>query len=164
MTDTDCPCGSGRMLAACCGPYLSGAAAAPTAEALMRSRYSAFVAGNVDYIENTLLPETRGDFDRKHIADWAANSQWLGLEVCSTEAGGEGDDEGKVEFIARFAFKGAQHAHHEMSRFVRRDGRWWYLDGDMVAPRPRTVAKIGRNDPCSCGSGKKYKKCCGAGA
>ncbi len=161
MTDNDCPCGSGQTLAACCGPYLGGAAPAPTAEALMRSRYSAFVTGNIDYIEQTLLPETRADFDRKNITDWAGNSSWLGLEVRSTEAGGVGDQTGQVEFIARFTFGGQQHAHHEMSRFVKRDGRWWYVDGDIVTPRPRTVVKIGRNDPCSCGSGKKYKKCCG---
>ncbi|MEI6558310.1 MAG: YchJ family protein [Rhodospirillaceae bacterium] len=164
MTDTDCPCGSGRTLEACCAPYLGGTAPAPTAEALMRSRYSAFATGNIDYIEQTLLPETRADFDRKHITEWAGNSTWLGLEVRSTEAGGPDDQEGRVEFVARFALSGHQHAHHEQSRFVRRDGRWWYVDGDIVTPRPRTVVKIGRNDPCSCGSGKKYKKCCGGAA
>ena len=162
MTDTDCPCGSSRSLAACCGPYLEGAPA-PTAEALMRSRYSAFVTGNIDHIERTLAPEARADFERAHIAEWAANSEWLGLEVRTTEAGGAGDDEGKVEFLAHFAFKGQRHTHHELSRFARRDGQWLYVDGDIVVPKPRTVTKIGRNDPCPCGSGKKYKKCCGNG-
>ncbi len=161
MTDTTCPCGSGQTLEACCGPYLTGATLAPTAEALMRARYSAFATSNIDYIEQTLLPETRADFERQHITEWAGNSKWLGLEVRSTEAGGAGDEAGKVEFVAHFSYGGQRHAHHELSRFVHRDDRWWYFDGDIVTPQPRTVTKIGRNDPCSCGSGKKYKKCCG---
>ena len=61
---SNCPCGSGRTLDQCCGPYLDGTAKAPTPEALMRSRYSAFVTVNVDHLERTLLPETRGDFNR----------------------------------------------------------------------------------------------------
>lgn len=157
-----CPCGTGRPLEACCGPYLSGAEAAPTAEALMRSRYSAFVTANVDYLESTLLPETRDDFDRQHVTEWAQNSNWTSLEVLSTSAGGPGDDTGTVEFAARFTLGGREHLHHESSRFTKRDGRWYYVDGDMVKPRPRAVVKVGRNDVCPCGSGKKYKKCCGA--
>jgi len=160
---TDCPCGSGKALDACCGPYLSGAAPAPTAEALMRSRYSAFVTKNVDYLEETLLPETRHDFNREHITEWANNSEWTGLEVRTTEAGGEADSEGVVEFIARFRVQGKDYVHHETSTFTRRDGRWFYVDG-IMGTRPRTAPKVGRNEPCPCGSGKKYKKCCGAAA
>ena len=160
---TDCPCGSGQTLDSCCGRYLSGDVPAPTAEALMRSRYSAFATSNVDYLEQTLLPETRHDFDRAHVTEWARTSQWASLQVKSTEGGGTDDTEGFVEFVARFTLSGKEHVHHETGRFTKRDGRWWYLDGTM-GPRPRTVVKIGRNDPCSCGSGKKYKKCCGAAA
>jgi SEC-C motif-containing protein len=161
---TDCPCGSGRLLSACCEPYLSGTSPAPTAEALMRARYSAFATGRIDYLEETLLPETRHDFDRAHVTDWAGSSQWIGLEVLAVSDGGEGDDEGMVEFVAHFTVGGRDHHHHEKSRFVKRDGRWWYLDGVIVPPRPRTVTRIGRNDPCPCGSGRKYKKCCGGTA
>ncbi|HYD32833.1 MAG TPA: YchJ family protein [Azospirillaceae bacterium] len=163
---TDCPCGSGRALDACCGPYLDGAVQAPTAEALMRSRYSAFSVGKIDYLKETLLPETQDDFNRDEVAEWAASSQWKGLEVRSVEGGGEGDDEGKVEFIARFKMAGKDYTHHEVGRFGKRDGRWYYVDGEIGArpQAPRTVTKIGRNDPCTCGSGKKYKKCCGAAA
>ncbi|MGQ9367414.1 YchJ family protein [Azospirillum sp. ST 5-10] len=160
---TDCPCGSGRALDACCGPYLSGAAPAPTAEALMRSRYSAFATGNIDYLEDTLLPETRADFDRAQIAEWAQNSEWTGLEVRSVADGGEADSEGVVEFVARFRMQGKDYVHHETGRFAKRDGRWWYVDG-VMGQRPRSAPKVGRNDPCPCGSGKKYKKCCGAAA
>ncbi|MFM2043384.1 MAG: hypothetical protein RLY86_1960 [Pseudomonadota bacterium] len=157
----NCPCASGRPFNECCGPYLSGAAVPPTAEALMRSRYSAFATGAIDYLEESLLPETRGDFDRGNVTEWARSSEWTGLEVKSTEAGQPGDEEGWVEFVARFRINGKDHLHHESSRFAHRDGRWWYVDG-IMGTRPRTTAKIGRNDPCPCGSGKKYKKCHGA--
>lgn len=156
-----CPCGSGRDLADCCGPYLSGEKPAPTAEALMRSRYAAFATGNIDYLEGTLLPETRGDFDRASVTEWAASSEWTGLQVKSTEGGQPGDTEGWVEFVANFKMNGKPLIHHESSRFAHQDGRWWYVDG-IMGTRPRTAAKIGRNDPCPCGSGKKYKKCHGA--
>ncbi|MBK3735483.1 SEC-C motif-containing protein [Azospirillum brasilense] len=158
---TECPCRSGKPLDACCGPYLDGSAPAPTAEALMRSRYSAFACGKIDYLQETLLPETREDFDRKEIETWAANSQWTGLEVRATEAGRAEDEEGVVEFVAHFTMNGKPQKHHETSRFAKRDGRWYYVDGTLGA-RPRSGPKVGRNDPCTCGSGKKYKKCCGA--
>lgn len=161
MTTNVCPCGSGRAFAECCEPYLSGAQAPATAERVMRSRYTAFAVGNVDYLQETLTPETRGDFDRAHVEDWAKNSEWLGLDIRSTEAGGPDDVEGWVEFVARFRYAGEERMHHESSRFLKRDGRWYYHDGTM-GPRPRRVEKVGRNDPCPCGSGKKYKKCCGA--
>lgn len=160
---TACPCSSGRDFDACCGPYLSGDALPPTAEALMRSRYSAFATGNIDYLEETLAPEERHDLDRSHITDWSQNSTWTGLEIRTTEAGGEGDATGVVEFLAKFERDGKPQVHHETSRFLKRDGRWYYVDGNM-GPPPRKAAKVGRNDPCPCGSGKKYKKCCGAAA
>jgi SEC-C motif-containing protein len=159
-----CPCGSGKTLAGCCGPYLSGEALPPTPEALMRSRYSAFSTGDIDYLEQTLMPGTRDDFDREQVSEWAKGSEWTGLEVRGTEGGGPEDQEGVVEFVARFRTKGKEYVHHETSSFARRDGRWWYVDGTM-GPRPRrTAAKVGRNEPCPCGSGKKYKKCHGAAA
>ncbi|MFC7331590.1 YchJ family protein [Rhodocista pekingensis] len=156
-----CPCGSGRPIDACCGPHLSGATLPPTAEALMRSRYAAYATGAVDYLEQTLLPETRGDFDREQTVNWSSTSEWTGLEVRATEKGGAADEEGWVEFVARFRTGGKDYVHHETSRFVRRDGRWFYADG-IIGTKPRSAAKVGRNDPCPCGSGRKYKKCCGA--
>lgn len=129
----------------------------------MRSRYSAFATGNIDYLHDTLLPETRADFDRAEIEAWAKNSTWTGLEVRSTEGGQEGDDDGIVEFVARFTLNGKPHSHHETSRFTVHDGRWYYVDGTLGA-RPRSGPKVGRNEPCPCGSGKKYKKCHGANA
>ena len=160
---TDCPCRSGKPLDACCGPYLAGTALPPTAEALMRSRYSAFAVQNIDYLEETLLPETRGDFDRQEVEAWAKNSLWTGLDVRSVEAGGPQDEEGTVEFQARFTMNGKPHIHHETGSFAKRDGRWYYVDG-VLGAKPRSGPKVGRNEPCPCGSGKKYKKCCGAAA
>ncbi|MEQ8266096.1 MAG: YchJ family protein [Parvibaculum sp.] len=158
-----CPCSSGLAFSDCCEPYLTGAKQPPLPEALMRSRYSAFATGNIAYLEETLLPGTRDDFDRKGAAEWAAASEWTGLEVRHTEKGGPGEDEGVVEFVAHYRQDGVGRVHHETARFARKDGRWWYVDG-IMGVRPRQVEKIGRNDPCSCGSGKKYKKCCGIAA
>ena len=157
-----CPCGSGVALEACCGPLHEGAAAA-TAEALMRSRYSAHVLGHVDYILATHDAATRGRLDRRAVERWARESEWLGLAIVARERGGAGDDDGVVEFKATYRAGGATIVHHERSRFRRDDGRWFYVDGDIVKPAPvRRAASAGRNDPCPCGSGKKYKRCCGA--
>lgn len=162
-TPETCPCQSGKSFAECCGPYLSGAAFPPTAEALMRSRYAAFATHNVDYLEETLLPGTRADFDRAAALEWATSSEWKGLQIRSTEAGGAGDSEGWVEFVAVFNQNGQDQVHHETGHFEKQGGRWYYVDG-VRGIRPRRVEKVGRNDACPCGSGKKYKKCCGAAA
>jgi SEC-C motif-containing protein len=158
-----CPCGSGAELDACCGPLLAGGKA-PTPEALMRSRYSAYATGKIDYILETHDPETRSRLDRSETQDWADRTTWTGLEILQTRGGGENDDEGEVEFRAHFRDEeDRERVHHERSTFVRRDGRWYFHDGEMVKAAPVARApKVGRNDPCPCGSGKKYKKCCGA--
>jgi SEC-C motif-containing protein len=157
-----CPCGSGAALDACCGPLLEGAAAA-TAEALMRSRYSAHVLGHIDYLLATHDPDTRDGLDRDAIERWSLDSEWLGLQIVATERGGAGDDVGTVEFKASYRARDEGVVHHERSRFRRLDGRWFYTDGEIVKAVPlRRAATVGRNDPCPCGSGKKHKKCCGA--
>jgi len=159
---TACPCGGGE-LAACCGPILDGTTVAPTAEALMRSRYSAYTLGNIDHVVATHDPASRDRVDREAAAQWSQQSQWLGLDVLSTEAGGADDTTGKVEFVARFSIGGRITAHHEQSTFARHDGRWFYVDGETLKAKPvAREAKVGRNEPCPCGSGKKYKKCHGA--
>jgi SEC-C motif-containing protein len=163
----NCPCGSGRSLADCCGPILSGERLAPTAEALMRSRYSAYVQKNVEYILSSCDDDARAEVDEDATRDWAERTDWLQLEIVDTSAGGEQDQFGEVEFVARFRDeKGREHKHHELSTFVRKDGRWYYHDGDIKqdVPVTRSAPKVGRNDACPCGSGKKYKKCCGANA
>ncbi|MDE2491833.1 MAG: YchJ family protein [Elusimicrobia bacterium] len=162
-TATDCPCGSGKPFASCCEPYLSGKAAAPTAEALMRARYTSYATGRVDFIEETHAPESRADFDRQASEKWAKGSQWKGLQILAIKDGGEADREGIVSFVARFAQGGRDYEHREIASFRKEDGRWLFVDGK--SPKPDTFVKsgpeLGRNDPCSCGSGKKFKKCHG---
>ncbi len=158
---TQCPCGSGKALDACCGPILDGGPAA-TPEALMRSRYSAYVLCNVDHLERSLAPEARTDHDRKAAESWAKSVTWQGLNILST-SGGKGDDQtGVVEFECHFKENGIERVHHEVSNFRREDGGWFYVDGKVInRPVVRSAPKVGRNDPCPCGSGKKYKQCCG---
>jgi len=161
---TACPCGTEREYEVCCGRYLGGAPA-PTAEALMRSRYTAYVRGEIDYILASHDPASAGDVDREATAKWSRETTWLGLTIVKRERGGEGDDSGEVEFIVRFRddASGREQNHHERSQFRRVDGQWKFVSGEPVKAVPVTRGeKIGRNDPCSCGSGKKYKKCHGA--
>lgn len=139
-------------LAACCGRYLAGEGA-PTAETLMRSRYTANVLGDGDYLRRTWHPDTRPD-----PLDPAVGPDWRGLEIRRTEDGGAGDETGLVEFVARFHDGRRAGVLHETSRFTRLQGRWVYVDGD-IHPEP---APTPRNAPCPCGSGKKFKRCCAA--
>jgi SEC-C motif domain protein len=164
MRGTMCPCGSGAEFDACCGRYLGGVPA-PTAEALMRSRYTAYVKGNVDYLVDSHAPKGREEVDRELTAKWAGESEWLGLTIVATEAGKESDSEGMVEFHAKYKVGGNELTHRERSRFEKVDGRWYYVDGkELKAPPARAEKVPGRNDVCPCGSGKKYKKCHGAAA
>ena len=129
----------------------------------MRSRFAAFVQGDLDYIERTHAKEVRDDFNRSAAESTAKSVEWVSLEIRDTFDGGADDDTGTVEFAARFKKDGALQVHHERSNFRREEGRWVYVDGKMNPKgKPRRVEKVGRNEPCPCGSGKKYKKCCGA--
>jgi SEC-C motif domain protein len=125
----------------------------------MRSRYSAYVRGEIDYLVETHHASTRDALDRAAITAWSRDTLWAGLEIVATERGGPTDDSGIVEFIARGATRGSAFAQHERSRFLRTDARWYYVDG---TPGVRRVSAPGRNDPCPCGSGQKYKRCHGA--
>jgi len=160
---SNCPCGSGLSFVACCGPILAGAPA-PTAEALMRSRYTAYVQRDYAHLEHSLCTEQRKDYSSEEAKRWAESSEWLGLTILRTEKGGPADKEGLVEFSARFRAEGKENEHLETAIFGREEGKWVYVG--QVAPKGQTVRreapKVGRNDPCPCGSGKKFKKCCGA--
>jgi SEC-C motif-containing protein len=127
----------------------------------MRARYSAYVYVDIDFIFNSTHPDHRKNYDHEGTRAWAENSDWQGLEIVATDKGGDGDQTGEVEFIARFREKGVLRSHHERAMFKKEDGRWYFTEGEMAKPRPIQANKIGRNDPCSCGSGAKYKKCCG---
>jgi SEC-C motif-containing protein len=129
----------------------------------MRARYTAYARANIDYITATHDPKTRRQHDPEQARAWAEGSEWLGLEILSTEEGGPEDSEGTVEFVARYRNDEGEEEHRERSFFVKRDGAWYFSDGKPLGPKPIRLAgpKVGRNDPCPCGSGKKYKKCCG---
>ena len=156
-----CACGSEKKYSECCQPYIKGGKLAPTAVALMRSRYTAFAVGEMDYIYKTHHESTRKELDMDGVKSWATNSEWLGLEIRETDKGSEKDTEGSVEFKCKFLFNGSEQAHHELSTFKKEGDEWFFVDGVM---RNNTVRrdqpKVGRNDPCPCGSGKKAKKCC----
>lgn len=127
----------------------------------MRSRYSAFVIGDLDYLQKTSAGEAALKFNRAELALSLPSTEWLGLEILDAEAGREGDDRGWVAFRVRFRESGRLHVQGERSEFRRVGGEWRYVRGE-VDMRPETAARVGRNDPCPCGSGKKYKKCHGA--
>jgi SEC-C motif-containing protein len=122
-----CPCGSGQAYTVCCGAWHLGLAQgvhAPTPEALMRSRYSAYVLGRVDYLRATWHPSTMPlDLALQPV-------KWLGLEVRHAQTAG---DTGVVEFVARCRERGRAQRLHETSRFVRLGERWYYID-DQPAP------------------------------
>jgi SEC-C motif-containing protein len=128
LSGAACPCGSTLPTARCCGRYHAGAEhlAAPTPEALMRSRYSAYVLGRADYLLATWHPSTRP----ATIDSDPLGLRWLGLTVRAAPA--PQGDAGVVEFVARSKLGGRAHRLHERSRFVREHGRWFYLDGDLL--------------------------------
>lgn len=156
-----CYCGSTAAYADCCEPVINGTQPATTAVQLMKARYSAYVGAQMDFVFETTHPDHRQGYDHDGTKEWAESSEWLGLEIIDTKKGGENDTVGEVEFIARFTEKGVPREHHENAEFKKDDGRWYFAEGSMVKNKPITVTKIGRNDPCTCGSGLKYKKCCG---
>lgn len=147
-----CPCGSAQEYSLCCQRYLSGEQVAPDPVRLMRSRYSAFVQKQTDYLIKTWHPSCQAASFRAEIESGFAQTQWLGLTVFE-QAEGRHEKEGFVSFVARFTEQGKPGAIIERSRFLKENGQWYYIDG--------TRPQFGRNDPCPCGSGKKFKKCCG---
>ena len=130
----NCPCGTNQDLAICCLPFIDGRAFPETAEQLMRSRYTAYALGRIDYVMQTHAPRTSGGLDRNELQKWAADTEFLGLQVLLTEAGGAGDREGVVAFAARLRSDGRAWTMLERSRFERNGGRWVYLDGVIDNP------------------------------
>jgi len=159
-----CCCGSGVEFDQCCGAILSGQRKAGSAEELMRARYAAFVTKQVEFLHDSLHPSHRHDHDIAATRRWADQAHWIGLQVLEARAGEASEDEATVEFVATYKEDGIVKPHHELSRFSRLDGEWFYVEGSLVVPETvtRDHPKVGRNDPCPCGSGRKYKKCCGA--
>jgi SEC-C motif-containing protein len=158
-----CPCGSTKPYADCCWPVITGEQRADTAEKVMRSRYSAYVKKELDWLRASLHPDHRADYDESSSRAWAERAQWHGIEIVKTKNGGTDDQEGQVEFVVSFTENGVRQEHHELSSFKKMGGTWYFATGKPLPTRPVVHAspKAGRNDPCPCGSGKKFKKCCG---
>jgi SEC-C motif-containing protein len=125
--ESRCPCGGGDY-AQCCGRFIDNGAVPRTAEELMRSRYTAYTLRNEPYLQATWHASTRP----AELFTEDEDAKWLGLEVRKHEPAG---DKATVEFIARYKLGGRAHRMHEISRFVREDGRWFYLDGSFPEKR-----------------------------
>ncbi|MBK5073754.1 SEC-C domain-containing protein [Budviciaceae bacterium CWB-B4] len=147
-----CPCGSLKEFSICCHPLISGQTIASTALELMKSRYSAYVSHDVEYLVATWHPDFRSPDLAESITHSFEHTQWLGLNIVATAEHG---NESYVEFVAKYLDTQSQQQHslHERSHFIKLHGSWYYTSG--IKPQ------VGRNDLCPCGSMKKYKKCCG---
>jgi SEC-C motif-containing protein len=121
-----CPCGSGLAFVDCCGRYIANSDRAPTAEALMRSRYAAYARS-----EKAYLLETWHESTRPQALDLDPSVKWIDLAITSASAGREKDSTGMVEFKARYKVGGRAYRMHEISRFVKESGKWFYVDGEM---------------------------------
>ncbi len=122
----------------------------------MRSRYTAYFLNDVDYLFKTWHPSTRPE-----EVSPDTTLEWQDLNIVRVEAGGKAEDLGIVEFKARYISKGKFHILHEVSRFTKESDQWFYINGDIIESPSTVSQKVGRNAPCPCGSGKKFKKCCG---
>jgi SEC-C motif-containing protein len=121
-----CPCGTGKPFGRCCLPLHRGERQAETAEELMRSRYSAYCAGDFEYVWKTWHPRTRAE--QPVSGD---GPTWMGLQIVDVVAGQPGDEHGEVEFRAYYREGRRTGTLHERSRFAVRARRWFYLDGEV---------------------------------
>jgi len=156
--DGPCPCGRGPTFAACCHPILTRQTPAPDAERLMRSRFTAHVAHDFEHLHRTVLETSQ----EPYVADpQAGGTKWTRLEIHTHEKGAK-PELAYVDFTAYYQEDDGEKALHEKAEFQRVDGTWFYTRAVRQGPAPirSTHAKAGRNDPCPCGSGKKYKQCC----
>jgi SEC-C motif-containing protein len=153
-----CPCGSGRLFAQCCSPIIAGAEQAETAERLMRARFTAHVTHDWAFLQRTYLGTAA-----EPLPDGEGQTPvaWTRLVVHAHEPGNR-PDVAFVDFSAYYVDQGREFALQEKAEFKRRDGAWIYTRPVREGPAPikATHPKPGRNDPCPCGSGKKYKHCC----
>lgn len=146
-----CPCQSNTSYADCCEPFHLGKLP-DTAEQLMRSRYTAYTQVNIDYIVATTVPSQQGLLDRQAMREWGETTNWAGLEIVK-HTPTLTKQHATVAFKAFFQTDNGIQAHHEHSLFVKIDGRWYFVDPTVPLPPQK--------QPCVCGSGKKFKHCCG---
>ncbi len=163
-----CPCGSGLETSACCLPIINASRQARTAIELMRARYTAYTLHNIDFIWDSTHPDQRDLSDRQAMENWSAHAEWLGLTILDEGHANTSRLTDEVEFKVTFRITQITHLHHERSQFCFENNQWWFVEGQQIysgpLERPRPVVRnqqVGRNDPCPCGSGTKFKKCCG---
>jgi SEC-C motif-containing protein len=125
-----CPCQSKLTYEKCCQPYIDGRRPAEAPAQLMRSRFSAYALGKVDYLMITTCAAEREKLDRLELASYCKTVKCVGLKIVSTQLGGKDDAEGLVTFHASLQVNGKRHLHIEKSRFIREEGRWVYVDGE----------------------------------
>lgn len=154
---TFCPCGSQRTYEQCCGLFIEKKQSPQTPEQLMRSRYTAYSQANIEYIKNTMAGKALTGFNESEAQKWAKRVIWIGLKVISTAQ--ESPEKGFVEFSAHFLEGDQLKTIQELSEFHFKNNIWLYVDGVNKGTTGRQGQKIPRNDPCPCGSGKKFKNC-----
>ena len=141
---SDCYCGKQLCFEDCCQIIINNLSLAKTAEQVMRARYSAYVIGKIDFLRDSLHPDSRDEFDFDSTKRWAESSHWHSLKIIGLKAGTEQDKTGSVDFIAHYTDADeVGHRHCERSQFKRAENSWFFCDGQTIAPE-----KIGRNDPC----------------
>lgn len=151
-----CFCGSKNNFEACCQPYILGVKHAPSAEALMRSRYSAYASNAFNYIFQTYAATQRAQLNLNDLKHDAENTHWLKLEVLSAR---QQTTTAQVKFCAYYQLQNTFYKLHELSDFCLEDGKWCYTQGEIYDDSG--AFKPQRNESCLCGSNKKFKKCCG---
>ena len=153
-----CPCGTEKLFEACCEPLLTRQRVAETAEQLMRARFTAHVAHNFRFLHDTHQPTAGKPYEEEAGVPAV---RWTRLVVHSSEPGRDAS-QAFVDFSAYGLEGETEKVLHEKAEFVRVDGVWLYQREARLGPAPykSTAPKVGRNEPCPCGSGKKYKHCC----
>lgn len=128
-----CYCGQDQTFESCCQPYLNGEKPVPSAEALMRSRYSAFASKKMDYIEATLDPQARGDYDPEANREWANTAQFKSLKILRSNEDG---NKATIEFVVTYHQDGEDQVHHEVSKFRKKSGTWFFREGRIKSEEP----------------------------
>ncbi|MBA2709686.1 MAG: SEC-C domain-containing protein [Tatlockia sp.] len=155
-----CPCGSQKNYLTCCGLLINEQCEASSPEALMRSRYTAYTLARIDYIKKTMTGKPAEAFDEISSEKWAKQVNWKGLKILSSFM--ENEQLGFVEFIASFLEQGKKQSIHELSKFERIGGKWFYTQGSTPKTNKSAIKSSPlRNSSCPCGSLKKYKNCHG---
>jgi SEC-C motif-containing protein len=158
QSESSCPCGSGQKFSACCEPIIKQQRVATTAEQVMRSRFTAHVIQDAAHLHRTYLPTA----NQPYVAEEENGEpmQWTRLVIHSHEPEVK-PNMSYVDFSAYYREGNGEQVMHEKSEFLRVNGAWLFNRPIRQGPAPvKSAVKVGRNDPCPCGSGKKYKQCC----